>query len=319
MKPDGKKAILQLGDSLIPYFLLWVLMIVMLRRNVPYGYVLLASIPAALWLVRIFIIFHDCTHNSFFKSKTANRVTGFILGVLTFTPYAEWQSNHLYHHQSAGDLDRRGRGDVMTWTVDEYRKAPPFKRILYRLYRNPFFLLVFGPVYSFLIRSRWSHKGATAKEIRSVVLTDLALVVIILAFVVFLDLKTWLLIQLPVIFIAGIMGVWLFYVQHQYEDVYWVRHNEWNPVDAAMKGSSFYKLPRILQWFSGNIGFHHIHHLRPAIANYNLEAAYKAIPELQQVKPLTLKGSLHCLFMNLYDEERKKMISFRDLKKQKQK
>jgi len=314
MKPDRKKSVIQLLNSLVPYIILWMMMVLMVQRNVPYIYVLLLTIPAAFWLVRIFIIFHDCTHYSFFKSKKANRFVGFVLGVLTFTPYAEWQSNHLYHHQAVGDLDRRGRGDVMTLTVQEYLDAPKGERIKYRLYRNPFVLLIIGPIFSFLIRSRWSHKGAANREIRSVVLTDIAIALIILAFILFLDLKTWLVIQLPIIFLAGILGVWLFYVQHQFENVYWARHEDWNNIDASLKGSSFYNLPRVFQWFSGNIGFHHIHHLRPSIPNYNLEEAYRSVPEVQKTPSMTLRSSMKSLFMNLYDEQQKKMVSFKEVR-----
>ncbi len=313
-RADTKRAVLQLFDTLGPYLLLWAVMIWMLERGSPYIYVLLLSVPAALFLVRTFIIFHDCTHNSFFPSTVANRITGTILGIITFTPYEEWRSSHMEHHQAVGNLDRRGVGDVMTLTVKEYREASWKERFFYRVYRNPFVLLLIGPVYTFVIRNRWSHKGARRREVVSVIVNNIGIAIMILAMGFAFGFKTYIAIQAPVLFIAGVLGIWLFYVQHQFEDVYWMRQDQWNMVDAAMKGSSFYRLPGILQWFAGNIGFHHIHHLRPTIPNYNLQACFREVPEVRKVKPITLPGSFKSLFMNLYDEDRKRMISFRDLK-----
>lgn len=313
-KPETRKALVQILDTVIPYIALWGIMIWMLQMGISFIFVVLLTIPAGLFLVRTFIIFHDCTHNSFFPSTKANQVVGTILGILIFTPFKEWRFQHLRHHQTAGDLDRRGEGDIMTWTVNEYLNAPRLKRFYYRIYRNPFVFLIIGTIYIFIIRNRWSHKSSRKQERRSVLITNLGLLVFILAISFLFGFRAYLLIQIPAIFIAGIVGVWLFYVQHQFEDVYWVKNEEWTLFEAAMKGSSFYKLPAVLHWLTGNIGFHHIHHLRPTIPNYKLKKCFREIPEVQEVKPLTFFQSFRSMFMNLYDEEKKKMVSFRSLR-----
>ncbi len=307
---DTKKAVWQLINTLIPYGFLWAVMIYLVKHNYPYWSILLLSFLAAGFLVRIFIFFHDCCHNSFFKSPRANRITGYITGLLTFTPFEKWQRSHAIHHATAGDLDKRGTGDVWTMTVEEYRQAPLRTRLGYRLYRNPLVMFGLGPIFTFLLENRIFNKSAKKQEKKSVIYTNIALLLIIIIFSLTLGLREYLMIQLPIIYFAGILGIWLFYVQHQFENVYWARHDQWDPIKAALEGSSYYKLPKILQWFSGNIGLHHIHHIRSNIPNYNLQASYNAIPVFQQVKPLKFFESLKCLGLKLYDEKKKVMVGF---------
>jgi omega-6 fatty acid desaturase (delta-12 desaturase) len=303
---------MQVVTTLLPYALLWALMVVLVRNQAPYLLVLGLTVIAAAFLVRAFIIFHDCCHGSFFASRRANRLLGYVTGVLTFTPYEEWRQSHAKHHATAGNLDRRGSGDVYTMTVEEYHAASWWKRLGYRLFRHPLVMFIFGPVWVFLLSQRFTPRDAGRKARISVIITNLVLVVILLLAMATIGLRTYLLIQLPVIWLAGAMGIWLFYVQHQFPGVYWAREGQWDPTRAALEGSSFYRLPKVLQWFSGSIGLHHIHHLRPTIPNYNLQRAFEAIPEVQVVEPLTLRGSLRCLGLALWDERRRRLIRISD-------
>lgn len=313
-KPDLRKAILQIVDTFVPYLIMWGLMIYSIREGYSYWITLGLSVAAGLFLVRIFILFHDCCHGSFFASRRANRVLGYISGIVTFTPFEDWQHAHAVHHATAGDLDRRGTGDVWTMTVEEYQAAPWRKRLGYRLYRNPFVLCFLGAGFSFLIGQRFPHPGARKRERRSVLITNLAVAAMIAVAGLTIGFAAYIKIQLPIILIGGAAGIWLFYVQHQYEGVYWSRHENWSIMDAALRGSSYYKLPKILQWFTGNIGLHHIHHVRSRIPNYHLQQCCDDIPALQAVKPVTLWKSLKSLFMNLYDEKQHELVSFRSLK-----
>ncbi len=265
-------------------------------------------------MVRVFIIHHDCGHGSFFKSRRANDVLGFIPGVLAFTPYFHWRWEHATHHSSSGDLDRRGMGDIWTLTVQEYLESSRWKRFAYRLARNPIVLFVVAPVFVFLVRQRFPKAEANPRERHSVYWTNLALLGVAAGMSWILGLKAYLLIQLTVMAVAGSAGVWLFYVQHQFEGVYWERGEEWDYTDAALKGSSFYKLPKVLQWFSGNIGFHHIHHLSPRIPNYHLEKCHKAEPLFQTVKPVTLFSSFKSFTFRLWDEQRRKLVGYGHLR-----
>lgn len=312
--PKLLKAIWQLVDTFVPYTALWVLMIYMLRHGVSYWLLLPLIVLAAGFLVRIFIVFHDCGHSSFFASRQANRIVGYLCGILTFTPFDAWRLSHAGHHATVGDLDRRGRGDIWTLTIEEYLAASRRKQIAYRFYRNPFFLFILGSPIIFLVAQRFPGKGMTTQERTSVLLTDLAILAILGAASLTIGLRTYLLIQIPIISIAGTAGIWLFYVQHQFEGVYWARHEEWDPIRAALEGSSYYKLPKALQWFSGNIGLHHIHHLRPRIPNYSLQQCYDEIPEVETVPPLTFWRSLNSLFLHLWDEKNRRMVNFRALK-----
>jgi len=315
-KPDLRRSLWQLANTLIPYFLLWGIMVVTVQRGLSYWITLLLAVPAALLLVRIFIFFHDCTHGSFFEQRWANALVGYLTGILTFTPYDEWKYTHGVHHSAVGNLDKRGVGDVWTATVEEYQAMPPLKRLGYRLYRHPLVMFGLGPAFVFLLANRLPRKGASKAATRSVHFTNLAIVAILVIAHFTIGLRTYIMVQLPIILLAALMGVWLFYVQHQFEGVYWARSAEWDQVRASLEGSSYYKLPKVLQWFSGNIGLHHIHHLRPRIPNYNLQRCYDEVPEVQGVRPLTLRESLRCLRMNLYDEANRRLISFADLRRQ---
>lgn len=313
-QPSFRKAIWQLLDTFVPYLALWILMVFMVQRGYSYWILLALIITASALLVRIFIFFHDCCHNSFFASQRANRILGYFSGILIFTPYDDWRRSHGRHHATVQDLDRRGVGDIWTLTAEEYLAAPKLKRFAYRLYRNPFVLFGLSPSTHFLILQRFPKKGAGKRERYSVVFTDLAILAIIGVSSLTIGWGTYFFIQLPIMAIAGTIGVWLFYVQHQFEGVYWARHESWDPMRAALEGSSYYKLPKVLQWFTGNIGLHHIHHVRPRIPNYHLQQCYEDIPTLQAVEPLTMRRSLKSLRLNLWDEAGQKLVSFRSMK-----
>ena len=313
-RPSLGKAFCQIINTVLPYLALWVVMIVLVNKGYPYWLTLALSVVASVLLVRIFIIFHDCCHGSFFASRTANRVLGYAASVLLFTPYDEWRRAHVIHHATTGDLDQRGLGDVWTMTVNEYLAASRLTRLSYRFIRNPFVIFVLGPLFMFLIAQRYTNKGAKRRQHFSVQFTNLSLVVLLAIAYFTIGLKTYLLIQLPITFMAGAVGVWLFYVQHQFTGVYWARHDEWDPVRAALVGSSYYRLPRILQWCTGNIGLHHIHHAYPSVANYNLRRCLEETPALAVIEPLTMRESLKSICLNLWDEKDQKMVSFRSLR-----
>jgi omega-6 fatty acid desaturase (delta-12 desaturase) len=298
----------QLGNSLVPYLILWGLMAWAL--NVSYWIALALAVPAAGFLVRIFIIFHDCCHASFFKSRRANHLVEFVTGVLTFSPYRQWRHLHALHHATAADLDRRGTGDIWTLTVQEYLEASRGRRLAYRLARNPVVLFVLAPMYLFLVVYRFPSRAVGKRQRRGVHWTNGALLVIVVLMSLTIGIKAYLLIQLPTLMFAAAAGVWLFYVQHQFEGVYWERQQHWDFVDAALRGSSFYKLPRLLQWFTGNIGFHHIHHLSPAIPNYNLETCHRENRLFQAVRPVTLWSSMKSLSFRLWDERQKRLVGY---------
>jgi omega-6 fatty acid desaturase (delta-12 desaturase) len=310
---DERKAIWQLVNTLVPYVGLWVLMVYTIKAGVSYWATLALAVVAAAFLMRIFIFFHDCCHGSFFSSPRANTTLGYITGIATFTPFHAWQRSHAQHHATCGNLDRRGFGDVWTMTAEEYEAAPRRTQIAYRLYRNPLVMFGLGPASSFLIAQRFFPKGGKRRERVSVLVTDLAILAIIVLASLTIGFQTYLLIQLPIILIAGALGIWLFYVQHQFEGVYWARQETWDFTRAALEGSSYYKLPRVLQWFTGNIGLHHIHHLRPRMPNYNLQLCYDQVPAMQAVEPLTIGKSLKSLRMNLWDEKQQELVSFRSL------
>jgi omega-6 fatty acid desaturase (delta-12 desaturase) len=301
----------QLINSFLPYVLLWFAMDRALI--VSYWLMLPIAILAAGFLVRIFIIFHDCGHGSFFESKRANNVTGALAGVLLLTPYRHWRWQHALHHGTAGDLDRRGSGDIWTLTVQEYLRSTRWRRLSYRLARNPIVLFVIAPLYVFAVHHRFAASMAPTRERQSVRRTNWALLGYTLLMSAAIGLKAFLLIQLTVSAIAGALGLWLFYVQHQFEGAFWARGADWNYTAAALQGSSFYKLPRILQWFTGNIGFHHIHHLSPRIPNYHLQQCHEADPFFSTIKPVTLLASLKFLTYRLWDEQRKVFVGFRNL------
>ena len=302
----------QVVNSLVPYAAVWCLMYFALQ--VSWWLTLPLAVLAAGFLVRLFIISHDCGHGSFLPSPQANDILGFITGVLTFVPFYHWRWEHALHHASSSDLDHRGKGDVWTLTVQEYLEASRWKRFAYRLARNPVILFGLAPLFLFVIKMRFPAPKAPRRERHSVAWTNLAIVGVAAGLSLIFGLKAYLLLQLLIIMVSGTAGVWLFYVQHQFEGVYWDRSEEWDYAAAALKGSSFYKLPKVLQWFSGNIGFHHIHHLSPRIPNYHLEKCHRAEPLFQTVKPVTFFASFKSLTFRLWDEQRQKLVGYRALR-----
>lgn len=308
-EPSTWRALVQIADTLGPLAVLWYLMHLALTLSLWLALPLAAL--AGMLLVRIFIIFHDCGHGSFFRSRQANDVTGFIAGALTFTPYYHWRWEHAQHHATAGQLDRRGSGDVWTMTVQEYLESSRWKRFAYRLARNPIVLFVLAPLYIFVIAQRIPSRNATKRERASVWWMNLAIVVMVAAMSSWIGIIPYLVLQLVAIGVAGAAGVWLFFVQHQFEDAYWERAEHWDYTAAALRGSSFYDLPRVLRWFSGNIGYHHVHHLSPRIPNYYLERCHRSARMFEQVKPLTLLGSLKSLRLHLWDEGLRRLVGFR--------
>ncbi len=310
--PAPWRAIWQIVNTVVPYVALWTLMYFAVK--VSWWFAVPLAILAGAFLVRVFIIFHDCGHGSYFKSTKANDILGFITGVLTFTPYYHWRWEHALHHSTSGDLDRRGTGDVWTLTVQEYLEASRWKRFAYRLARNPVILFGLAPVYLFMIQHRFPKGKAPQRERHSVALTNLALVLIAVGLIYIFGFKTYLILQVIILMTAGSAGIWLFYVQHQFEGVYWERNENWDYSTAALQGSSFYKLPKVMQWFSGNIGFHHIHHLSPRIPNYHLEKCHEAEPLFQTVKPVTLLTSMKSFTFRLWDEQGQRLVGYEVLR-----
>ena len=306
------KSLWQTVNTLVPFAAMWYLMYLSLETS--YAVTLGIACVAAGFLIRIFVILHDCGHGSFFKSQKANNFLGSILGVLTFTPYHYWRYEHAVHHATSGDLDRRSVGDIWTLTVDEYRNAPRWKRVTYRCYRNPLALFIVGPVLLFLIGYRIPLSNANRRERRSVYRTSLAVFGLAALISSVIGIKAYLLIQLPMLMIACSAGVWMFYIQHQFEGVYWERHENWDYLTAALEGSSFYTLPTVLRWFTGNIGYHHIHHLGPRVPNYFLKDCYDETPLFQNIKPITLWTSLKALSLHLWDEQRRELVGWGHLK-----
>lgn len=308
-----RKSLWQVVNTLVPYGVLWALMILTVKWQYSYWITLGLAVVAAGILVRVFILFHDCCHGSFFASRRANTILGYVAGVLTFTPFEDWRKVHNRHHATAGDLNRRGAGDIWTMTTEEYLAAPLRKRLAYRFYRNPFILLGPGALLLFLVIQRFPSKGAGVREVRSVLYTNLAILLIAGSAAVTIGFRAYLLIQFPIILMAGGLGLWLFYIQHQFESAYWVRSDSWDPMRVALEGSSYLRLPKVLQWFTGNIGLHHVHHVRPSIPGYSLQRCHDEISAFQAVKAITLKTSFRSLQLGLYDAEKRKLVSFRSL------
>jgi omega-6 fatty acid desaturase (delta-12 desaturase) len=306
-QPNAWRASWQLANTLGCYLLVWVLFHYSL--SVSWWLVPPLAVLGAGLLVRTFIIFHDCTHGSFFASRLANDLWGCICGALTFTPYHQWRGEHAIHHGTAGDLDRRGTGDIWTMTVREYLAAPRRRRLAYRMARNPFALFIVGPLILLLVVHRLPGRNAGARERRSVWWINAALL-LAATMTIAMGFRAYLLFQLAILMVAGAAGLWLFYVQHQFEDAYWERGEHWDYRVAALRGSSYLKLPRILQWFSANIGYHHIHHLAPRIPNYNLERCHQSEPLFRGVRPLTLSDSFGTLRLRLWDESSEQMVGF---------
>lgn len=312
-RPSTGRALWQLANTFLPYVLLWGLMY--LGLSLSWWLTLPLAALAGAFLVRIFIIFHDCGHGSYFRSARANDIVGFVAGVLTFTPYYHWRWEHAIHHSTTGHLDKRGTGDIWTMTVQEYLESSRWRRFAYRLARNPVVLFVLAPLFVFVVMQRYPSPRANPRERHSVWWTNLAILCVGMGLSWLFGIAAYLLIQLVVTAVAGAIGVWMFYMQHQFEDVYWERGDDWDYAAAALQGSSFYKLPKILQWFSGSIGFHHIHHLSVRIPNYNLQKCHEADPLFQKVKPLTFGSSLKSLHLRLWDEQSRKLVGFGHLRR----
>lgn len=307
-KPKLKSSIRQLFDTVGVYALLWVLMGWLVRGGHLWIAMLITPL-AGLMTVRVFIIFHDCGHYNYFKSKRACKIVGYLTGILTFTPFHDWGKDHKLHHATCGNLDKRGFGDIWTFTVDEFKKAPPMERLKYKIYRNPFIIFLIGPIFVFTIKQRFTreHTGSAGKA--SVWWTNLGLLVFFALMYLAIGWQFFLL-QFAVIAVGAIAGVWMFYVQHQFEETYWENDEDWSFVESALEGSSFYKLPKILQWFTGNIGFHHIHHLSSKIPNYSLESAYYDSEIFQEIEPLTIRKSLKLIGFRLWDKENRCMVGY---------
>lgn len=309
-KTSLTKSILQLCNTFIPLVGLWIAAYFSL--SVSYWLTLPLAIAAGMFVVRTFIIFHDCCHGSFFKSKRANDIVGIITGVLTHVPYQQWKNEHAIHHATSSNLDKRGVGDLWIMTVEEYQEASLFEKIQYRVYRNPFVMFVLGPFYVFAFQYRFNRKGARRKEKLNTYLMNVLIVAMYAILVLLVGWEAVLLIQLPSFYVAGALGIWLFYVQHQFEDSYFEHDEEWSYVNAAVEGSSYYRLPKLLQWLTGNIGFHHVHHLSPKVPNYLLEQAHKETPPLHKATTIGIKESLRSLKLALWDEQTKRFVSFKE-------
>ncbi|RXZ79038.1 fatty acid desaturase [Paenibacillaceae bacterium] len=312
-KTDLKSSIRQLINTVGPLIILWYA--AYLSLSISYWLTLPIAVVTAGFVIRTFIIFHDCCHQSFFKSKRANDIVGTIAGVLTHVPYMQWKYTHSMHHSTSGNLDKRGIGDIWVLTVDEYKASTKWRRIAYRIYRNPVVMFGLGPIGVFLIDYRFNRRGAKRKERMNTYLTNILIVALYAVLIWAIGWQSFLLVQGPVFFMSGLFGIWLFYVQHQFEDSYYETDDEWSYVKAAVEGSSYYKLPKPLQWMTGNIGFHHVHHLSPRVPNYNLEKAHNAATPLQNATTITLRTSLQSLKFRLWDEENKVFVGFKKLAK----
>jgi acyl-lipid omega-6 desaturase (Delta-12 desaturase) len=311
---DLRRAIMQMANTLVP--LAAVMYVMYLSLGWSYWITLLLVLPAAGLLIRTFIIMHDCAHGSFFRSKRANTIVGWITGVLTVTPFAQWRHSHALHHASSGDLERRGNGDVDTLTVREYAKLSRWGRLKYRIVRNPVILFGIGPIH-FMIANRIPPKGSpfTDKAVRGVWTTNLALAAVVVGVSAWLGWHVLLLTYLPAMYVAAAGGIWLFYVQHQFEDTYWKDHGEWDYATAAIRGASYFRLPKVLDWFTGSIGLHHVHHLGPRIPNYRLQQAHDDNPMFHDVTTLTIGSSLRTLRLALWDEDGEELVSFGEAKR----
>ena len=308
--PSVPRSIGQLVTSFIPYLV--GLFAMGAIAQVSYLLSLLLALPTAGFLIRVFIIFHDCGHGSFFRRSRWNRAIGYLAGFLTFTPFQHWTHEHAMHHATAGDLDRRDLGDVWTMTVQEFIAAPRRLRLAYRVFRNPFVLFFLVAPIGFLLNHRFPRKRTSNRARRAIMWTNIGVALFVVAMSLPFGFVNFALVFTPVFLTASMVGTWLFYVQHQFEGVYWSRHEGWNFGAAALSGSSYLALPRVLQWFTGNIGFHHIHHLDPCIPNYHLARAHREQPLLRQVPVLRLRDTMRCLSMRLYDEATRQMVTFRE-------
>ncbi|MBN2483157.1 MAG: fatty acid desaturase [Candidatus Omnitrophica bacterium] len=304
IKPDITICVKQILTSFIPYFVLMLVMVLMLKKGYSYWIVILFSPLAALFLVKIFIILHDCVHRSYLnKSSRACSTLGHICGILTFTAFFDFEQAHLVHHATVANLEKRGTGDIWTMTVKEYQNASRGKRILYRIFRNPVFLFGVAPALKFVLVNRFPKPISGKKELFSILFTDIMIALLIFVAFVTIGIKTYIAVQFPVIFIATGIGVWIFYIHHNFEGVYWAHNEDWDNFEAGMHGSVFYKLPAFLRWFTGSIGYHHIHHLNPGIPNYRLVQCHEGIPELWEKRAITLWQGFKSMRLTLWNEE----------------
>ena len=309
-RPHLGRSLLDIATSLVPYLGLLVAMYFLL--SVSYWLVLMLSVPAAGFLVRTYILFHDCAHGSFLPWSKANEWLGATCGLLIFTPFQRWRHQHSVHHATSGDLDRRGVGDVPTLTVAEYAALPWHRRLGYRLFRNPIVMFGLGPIWAMILAPRFVSRNERLRIRHSVWRTNIALAATIGLLCWLFGWDSFLLVEMPSALLAGSIGVWLFYVQHQFEDAYWQSSESWSYDEAALKGSSYLRLPKPLQFFTGNIGLHHVHHLTTRIPNYNLQRAHDAYAAFQQVPTLSLWDGLKCVRLKLWDEDRGRLVGFRE-------
>jgi omega-6 fatty acid desaturase (delta-12 desaturase) len=310
-EPDPWRSALEILVTFAPLAGLWLLAWAAL--SVSYWLTLAFTVPAAIFLVRMFLIQHDCGHGTFFRRKRMNDWVGRVIGVFTLTPYDVWRRSHAIHHASSGNLDKRGVGDIDTLTVKEYRALSPLRRLLYRIYRSPFVLFGIGPSYLFLLQNRLPFGFMNdAGYWLSAMATNAAIALFAALMIWVFGVKPFLAVHLPIVMLASSIGVWLFYIQHQFEDTSWDHEPGWNVHDAALQGSSYYALPQPLRWLTANIGVHHVHHLYSRIPYYRLGQVLRDHPELQQVKRITLRESLSCTRLKLWDEKRRRLVSFRE-------
>ena len=312
-EPNSARSVFELLITAVPFVLLWALMWVALDAG--YWIALALAVPAAGFLIRLFMIQHDCGHGSFFRHRSMNDWTGRVIGVLTLTPYEYWRRSHALHHASSGNLDRRGIGDIDTLTVREYLALPRWRQLLYRMYRHPIVMFGVGPAYLFVLRHRLPM-GLMCSGWQpwvSAMATNAALAILVAAMIWMVGAGLFLLVQLPITLLAASVGVWLFYVQHQFEDTFWEHDDGWTFQEAALHGSSHYDLPAVLRWFTANIGVHHVHHLSNRIPYYRLPQVLRDHPQLAAVGRLTLLQSFGCVRMVLWDESRRRLISFREM------
>jgi len=312
-QPSDGRGIVEIAITIVPLVALWLLMWAA-TLDLGYWLALLLAVPASGLLVRLFMIQHDCGHGAFFRHRAANDWIGRVIGVLTLTPYDFWRRTHAIHHASSGNLDRRGFGDVETLTVDEYRACSIWGRLRYRLYRHPLVMFGIGPAYLFILVFRLPFglmRGGWQPWV-STMATNLAIALVAATLVWLVGIKVFLLVHLPIVLIAASVGVWLFYVQHQFEHTTWENDAEWNLHEAALRGSSHYDLPTLLRWFTANIGVHHVHHLSSRIPYYRLSRVLRDYPEFRDVGRLTLLASFRCVRLGLWDETQRRLVSFHD-------
>jgi omega-6 fatty acid desaturase (delta-12 desaturase) len=307
-QPRLGRGVVDIATSVVPYVALTVVMFLIAGSSAVAT--LLLAVPAAGFLIRTFVVFHDCAHGSLLPSKRANRFVGRVLGLFVLSPFGRWRHDHAVHHGSSGDLDRRGVGDVLTLTIPEYRRRSRRGRLAYRLIRNPLVMFGLGPIVAMIIGPRITNRSQRPRMRHSVLLTDAALLVVFAGLTWLVGLERLLLVWAPAAMLAGAAGIWLFYVQHQFEDTYWQHGDDWSYTDAALRGSSYLRLPPILRFFTGNIGLHHVHHLNARIPNYNLQRAHDENPVVQNVPTLTLLDGLRAVRLKLWDEESGSLVTF---------